>query len=487
MATTARTFCMQYCQPFPRGTLLMLLISCLLFAVHWFVYSAIAFSLPDKFRFLLDYAHPAFYALLPVTGWVAESWLGRYRAIVGGLLLTTTAVLFSHTSFLVLQSQWLLSPIIAFALAVIALLVGTLGIGTTYTIMLPFTLDQMIGASAEELSAAVQWYYWEFNIALMIQHVLPCIPTSKQQIQFTDMLPVVYLTIGSLSLSAALIMDCLYHKWLDTHNKTGKPIKAIFQVLNYARKNKCPRLRSALTYIDEEHPSRIDFGKQKFGGPFTEEEVEDVKTVFRLTPLLVSASGAILTFQIYDQFDLHAIPTSKQTFECVYNLKKTIYYASSFILIPIYRFILYPLVHKHVPSLLKLIGTGLILGFVVMIIELNILSIGHLYSNASHCIFDDRSETVTFLMPLYWVLIMDFANGVGAVLVMCSLFEFVVAQAPNRMRGIMMGLMITAFGFGTIGNYIISKIFQQLQAASPSCVFYYYLVGWYYHYSCCCY
>ena len=454
----------------------MLLMSCLLFAVHWFVYSAIAFSLPVNFRFLLDCAHPAFYILLPVTGWVAESWLGRYRAIVAGLLLTTAAVLFSHTSFLMLQSQWPLNSFTAFALAVIALVVGTLGIGNTYTIMLPFTLDQMIGASAEELSAAVQWYYWVFIIALMIQHVLPCIPIPKQLIQLPDMLPVVYLTIGSLSLSAALIMDCLYHKWLDTHNKTGKPIKMIFQVLNYARKNKYPRLRSALTYIDEEHPSRIDFGKHKFGGPFTEEEVEDVKTVFRLTPLLVSASGAIVTFQIYDQFDLHAIPTNNETFECVHNLKKTIYYASSFILIPIYRFILYPLVRKHAPSMLKLIGTGLFLCFMIMIIELHILSIGNFYSNSSHCIFDDLTVTGTLPIPLYWVLIIDFANGVGAVLVMCSLFEFVVAQAPNRMRGIMMGLMITGIGFGTLGNYIFVKTFQQLQTASPSCVFYYYLV-----------
>ena len=95
--------------------------------------------------------------------------------------------------------------------------------------------------------------------------------------------------LGSLSLSAVLVMDCLCHKWLDTNDKTGNPIKLIFGVLNYARKNKYPRLRSAFTYIDEEQPSRLDFGKHKFGGPFTEEEVEDVKTIFRILPLLVVA------------------------------------------------------------------------------------------------------------------------------------------------------------------------------------------------------
>ena len=59
---------------------------------------------------------------------------------------------------------------------------------------------------------------------------------------------------------------------------------------------------------------------------------------------------------------------------------------------------------------------------------------------------------------------------------MCSLFEFVVAQAPNRMRGIMMGLMITAIGVGNLVNYTFPKTFKPFQTASPSCVFYYYLV-----------
>ena len=115
----------------------------------------------------------------------------------------------------------------------------------------------------------------------------------------------------------------------------------------------------------------------------------------------------------------------------------------------------------------------------VTVVELNVLSIGHFYSNTSHCIFDDLTVTGTLPIPLYWVLIIDFVNGVGVVLVMCSLFELVIAQTPNRMRGIMMGVVIVMLGFGTLGNTMFAKIFQQLQAASPSCVFYYY------HYSCC--
>ena len=72
----------------------------------------------------------------------------------------------------------------------------------------------------------------------------------------------------------------------------------IAKVLNYARKNKHPRSRSALIYWEEDYPSRLDLGKDKYGGPFSEEEVEDVKTVLRLLPLLVCmpASGVLSSF-----------------------------------------------------------------------------------------------------------------------------------------------------------------------------------------------
>ena len=197
---------------------------------------------------------------------------------------------------MILQFDWTPIPIV-FVLLILGLLIGAFGIGSFYTITLPFALDQMIGASAEQLSATVQWYCWGFDIALLLVHILECVPLPNQ-LQYLDILPMVFLTLSALCLSAVLIMDCLYHKWLDTNNTTGNPIKLIFQVLNYARKNKCPRLRSALTYIDEEHPSRIDSGKHKFGGPFTEEEVEDVKTIFRLTPILLTVFGVVFLCEI---------------------------------------------------------------------------------------------------------------------------------------------------------------------------------------------
>ena len=53
--------------------------------------------------------------------------------------------------------------------------------------------------------------------------------------------------------------------------------------------------RSAFTYWEIDAPSRIDFGKQKYGGPFTNEQVEDVKAMFRLILLIVSLFGFYLS------------------------------------------------------------------------------------------------------------------------------------------------------------------------------------------------
>ncbi len=48
--------------------------------------------------------------------------------------------------------------------------------------------------------------------------------------------------------------------------------------------------RSAFTYCEDERPSRIDYGKQRYGGPFTTEQVEDVKVFINISKVLVIVS-----------------------------------------------------------------------------------------------------------------------------------------------------------------------------------------------------
>ena len=175
-------------------------------------------------------------------------------------------------------------------------LISVIGTGNLQINILPFIIDQMIGASADDISAAVQWYCWTFSVRTLAYYLFLCVPINQLQKNNIE----IFLALSFFSLSVVLITDCLFHKWLDVHFKRNNPFKTIFRVLNYARKTKYPEHRSALTYFDEEEPSRLDYGKHKFGGPFTEEEVEDVKTVLRLMPLFLSPFGAYVANNLID-------------------------------------------------------------------------------------------------------------------------------------------------------------------------------------------
>ena len=72
-------------------------------------------------------------------------------------------------------------------------------------------------------------------------------------------LPVFYVVSG-IAVSAVLITNYLFKHWLDTTSDIVNPVKVIGQVLKYARKNKYPRNLSALTYWEEDYPSRLDLG-----------------------------------------------------------------------------------------------------------------------------------------------------------------------------------------------------------------------------------
>ena len=95
----------------------------------------------------------------------------------------------------------------------------------------------------------------------------------------------------TVAVIAVLIKFCTTKKHFYIQKAGLNPFKNIYEVLKYSWKHKVPEHRSAFTYWEEDIPRRIDLGKNKYGGPFTNEEVEDTKTFLRILPLLLCLIG----------------------------------------------------------------------------------------------------------------------------------------------------------------------------------------------------
>ena len=232
-------------KPVSKGILLLLVWSILLSAAGGFIVTTTSRIFFLTTKQVMMWTGP--WVLLPVAGWMGDSFLGRYRAIVVGVFATMLSFLILLFATVMVHFIW--TPISAIATVLyLYMFVIVCSMGNVYTNALPFIIDQMIGASADDISAIVQWYYWSFSLGLSVSYFFTILPTE----QFQQNVLVVSLTIVFLCLSSVLITDCLCHKWLDIHYKSSSPFKTIFKVLNYARKTKYPEHRSAFTYIDEE-------------------------------------------------------------------------------------------------------------------------------------------------------------------------------------------------------------------------------------------
>ena len=62
----------------------------------------------------------------------------------------------------------------------------------------------------------------------------------------------------------------------------------MYRVTKFVRQHKVPIRRSAFTYCEDDIPSGLDLGKSKYGGPFTTEEVENVKAFYGILKILLA-------------------------------------------------------------------------------------------------------------------------------------------------------------------------------------------------------
>ena len=396
----------------------------------------------------------------PITGLIAEVIVGRYKLISFSLkvlwLLSIAGCVLSICEYCLLKAHNTIFNI-QFFLVVVP---GYILKGAFLANAIPLGIDQITDGANTNICSFIVWFFWaslgcSYSIAATLAPVFyKCAQILTADISLiTSLLPVLLLSIG-------LIIDFLFGHKLVQERVSTNPVSLIFRVLRYAAKHKFPVQRSAFTYCENKLPTRLDNGKSKYGGPFTTEQVEDVKTFWRvlvviliismfnfpLAPLLESTSNLEKNFA---SFHLQT--------RCIEAASSSTYTPSAFIVysIPLYELLIYPCLQNSGPSILNSAGIGAAIAIASSVYGMMVETTRQVVSSTNSsvdCMFTHHEQTANNGVNHFLVGIpFNFLLGFTLIVFYISNLKFICAQAPYNMRGLLIGL-----------SYMLQTIFSVL-------------------------
>ena len=175
-----------------------------------------------------------------------------------------------------------------------------------------------------------------------------------------------------LLLIVLLVISCWKRRWFLSEPGYQNPYKVVCGVFKFAKSHKHPLRRSAFTHSDDYIPSRLDFAKERFGGPFTTEQVENVKTFIRILLVLLAMGPAFAlevpgSYFVAPLFGIHfhhyvgSVKDCKDKIPMEDLLEITgVLVLPSFILFPVCNLILFSLLRKKLVRVFTRIGVGIL-------------------------------------------------------------------------------------------------------------------------------
>ena len=448
------------------------------------------------------------YLLYPLLGWLADAYFTRYRFVHVAFILVIAAMVL----MIVVGIIFLFSPQrIYFLVFGLSIIISVLGIGLFESTAIQFGMDQMPEATSRQLSTFIHWYYWSCNVGqLIVLYIMVgiltyfshCTLLLKFETPYDDPYKdyihpyefkiscTVLLFIAVLQLLMACVGLCLlvhFKECVKIDRIGDHPIKLLYQVLKYAWYHKSPVNRSAFTYWEEDIPVRIDLGKMKYGGPFTTEEVEDTKTFFRIFLLLLTLVGFHLSNNGYSLLEQLTKTQCSSNWTLMFVGEK-LHITLIIILIgvPAYQSLahvcqkyapkIFGLGTRLAPNMLKRMGFGLLCCLLKVVIEIVIhalfsggttchhidpISIDSCFFLRSQFLNNGTCTTVTNLTSnkffcnesetaFLWLLIPRLLHGFGILFVFMTTLEFICAQAPLRLKGLLIGIWYALLAIGYI-------------------------------------
>ena len=487
-----------------KGAILVLIWSFLMWGVLSLTWSDIHFSATKQHNStdMLSFKHTVSYIAMhyvimltvfmigtPLSGWLADVYFGRYKVIQGSVWLmlfgyvihSVVELMYIYTTTSNDKSEYSAGVIILIIIHLVGSLLQWSGTAGFLSNAIQFGIDQMSDASTSEVSAFIFWYVFALNFGAWTVTVF----NELLSLCVRDQLLVSASQISGFILPVFCVSMILCSNYLLRHSLTAEPhthnpLKLVLEVLKYAATHSKVQVRSAFTYMDM-RPSRLDLGKSKFGGPFTTEQVEDVKTFLRIL-LLMCPTSLIIIAVSQIQMSLEVITEHINGFSpsCDGTTIATFLYNHNLLValcIVLYELVIYPLFSRRISTMLRRIGTSACFLCLLTVILLIVDTVGHIRTNGNvPCMFEDTKSNVTnFDIPLFSVEVP--ANILLALvlgLLSTATYEFVCAQSPYSMRGILIGFAwftyTLSFGLGDLITQIWKNSWREHPIKDiPSC------------------
>ena len=253
--------------------------------------AGISISLFDSITYAILAIVMMFY---PLSGFIADVYCGRLRTVFISLCLLFSYVILTclmeliilfwlsqydilkHRDISILVNSF--PGALVIILFLISLLLFVIGLTGYQANFIQLGLDQLFEAPSYQLGPFIHYASWSFHLGAVVVTVLTTLSWCFHLKRRVAVLFSISIFSLLLILSVLLLVSyCKFH-WFST-NPPGQynPYKTVYKILNFARKHEYPLQRSAFTFCDRYIPSRLDFAKERFGGPFLTENVEMLK------------------------------------------------------------------------------------------------------------------------------------------------------------------------------------------------------------------
>ena len=419
----------------------------------------------------------------PIAGWLADVYFGRYKVMQAGLWLMWIGFIMTVITLTLLstfEGNHHVQHILWYSGASVVIILVPVGFASFIVSALQFGTDQIPEASSDELSAFIHWAVWVGFVGNFVARLTNLIGYCTNNLDSNHDKYVsasLQCMVPVTMLSLAICCDNLLHEWFAIEPGSRNPLKTIVQVIKFAAMHKFPIRRRAITYCEDLKPSRIDYAKDRYGGPFTTEQVEDVKTCFRIIVVVVSTTMIIVPLFLYNiSFNYLLLKFTMKT--CSLRRKELGFSPSVFavIMIPIFELLVYPRMRNRIPSMLKRVGIAATL-LVILTINMFITNIvKHALNPETQCMFNMGPKTVVVNPELWQHILSNIITAIELVLYCIAILEFTYAQSPYSMRGLLVGLVYSV-GFSIFPiSYVIFTAWEKFpKQVEPSCDFYYFL------------